>query len=216
MKEKTGEIFSIANDNKPITGCTISKEIYCDGMNYISHFSLACNTDISAEIYDYHKLMIVSEGSLEVYTGKNNIKLNRGQFTITPTNMPVGVRTDKSAVYTEISLRRCVMNNAVKTGEVFNLAGLVPYQEGKVINMDIFHNDKMKFVVMSFDNGTGLAEHSAPGEALIFAIEGQGIIGYEGEEYVIKAGENFKFEKNGKHYVKANGKFKMALLLILE
>ena len=31
----------------------------------------------------------------------------------------------------------------------------------------------------------------------------------------IKAGENFKFAKNGKHYVKADEKFKMALLLTL-
>ena len=43
-----------------------------------------------------------------------------------------------------------------------------------------------------------------PGEALIFALDGQGIIGYEGKEYRIKAGENFKFAKNGRHSVKAD------------
>ena len=108
------------------------------------------------------------------------------------------------------------MNDALKAGEVFKLGALVPYQDGKIINMDIASNDKMKFVVMSFDEGTGLAEHAAPGEALIFALDGEGIIGYEGKEYAIKAGENFKFAKLGKHYVKANGKFKMALLLTLD
>ena len=108
------------------------------------------------------------------------------------------------------------MNNALKAGEVFNLGELVPYQDGKIVNMDISSNDKMKFVVMSFDEGTGLAEHAAPGEALIFALDGEGIIGYEGKEHTINAGENFKFAKNGKHYVKANSKFKMALLLTLE
>ena len=69
---------------------------------------------------------------------------------------------------------------------------------------------------MAFDEGTGLSEHAAPGEALIFALDGQGIIGYEGKEHAIKAGENFKFAKNGKHFVRANSKFKMALLLTLE
>ena len=108
------------------------------------------------------------------------------------------------------------MNNAVKPGEGFKLADLLPYQDGKIVNMDIAHNDKMKFVVMSFDEGTGLAEHAAPGDALIFALEGQGIIGYEGSEHKIKAGENFRFAKNGKHYVKADGRFKMALLITLE
>ena len=38
---------------------------------------------------------------------------------------------------------------------------------------------------------------------------------YEGKEYPIKAGENFKFAKGGMHSVKAAGNFKMALLLTL-
>ena len=28
MKEKTGEIFSISNDNPTVKGCTVSKTIY--------------------------------------------------------------------------------------------------------------------------------------------------------------------------------------------
>ena len=108
------------------------------------------------------------------------------------------------------------MNNALKAGEVFKLSEPVPYQDGKIVNMDVASNDKMKFVIMSFDSGTGLAEHAAPGEALIFALDGEGIIGYEGKEHILKAGENFKFAKNGKHYVKAEGRFKMALLMTLE
>lgn len=108
------------------------------------------------------------------------------------------------------------MNEAIKAGEVFRLAELVPYAEGKIVNMDIVHNDKMKFVVMAFDEGTGLAEHATPGEALIFALDGESVIGYEGKEYPIKAGENFCFARAGLHSVKAAGRFKMALLLMLE
>ena len=108
------------------------------------------------------------------------------------------------------------MNHAVKIGEVFKLAELLPYQDGKIINMDVVHNDKMKFVVMSFDAGTGLSEHAAPGEALILALDGEGVIGYEGKEHTIHAGENFVFAKGGAHWVKAPKRFKMALLLTLE
>ena len=56
MKEKVGEVFSIAKENSPVPGCTISKEVH-SGENYITYFSLARNTDISAEIYPYHKLL---------------------------------------------------------------------------------------------------------------------------------------------------------------
>lgn len=216
MNEKTGAVFSIAKDNQPVAGCTISKEVYANGQDYISYFSLAQDTDISAEIYGYHKLLILHEGSMEVYTNKQVWTLNEGEAILTPTEIPVGMKTDTKAIYTEISIRRNTMNNAVKAGEVFKLAKLVPYQEGKIINMDVAHNKKMKFVIMSFDEGTGLAEHAAPGEALIFALDGKGVIGYEGKAHPIQAGENFKFAAGGKHWVKADGKFKMALLMTLE
>lgn len=57
-------------------------------------------------------------------------------------------------------------------------------------------------------------ELAAPGEALVTALDGEAVIGYEGKEYSIHAGENFKFDKDGRHYVKAAKKFKMALLLV--
>jgi hypothetical protein len=108
------------------------------------------------------------------------------------------------------------MNSAVKAGEVMKLKDLISYEEGSIANLDIASNSSMKFVLMSFDEGTGLQPHCAPGNAIIFALEGKAVIGYEGKDYPIEAGENFRFEKNGLHSVTADGKFKMALLLVLE
>ena len=108
------------------------------------------------------------------------------------------------------------MNANIHAGEVFKLSELIPYGDGKIVNMDLIHNEKMKFVLMAFDAGTGLSEHAAPGEAMVFALDGEGIIGYEGKEHTLHAGETFCFAKGGKHFVKAAGRFKMALLLALE
>ena len=217
MKEKTGEVFSIAKDNAPVPGCTISKEIY-GGENAMTYFSLAKNTDISAEIFPSYKMLIVADGSVVVY-GNDGFwqKLKSGDSILTLADTPMGMRTDEGAVYTELLVRKeDSMNEIIKAGEVFKLAELVPYAEGKIVNMDVVHNDKMKFVLMAFDAGTGLSEHAAPGEALIFALDGEGVIGYEGKDHPIKAGENFHFAKAGLHSVKATKKFKMALLLTLE
>lgn len=217
MKEKTGEVFSIAKDNAPVPGCTISKEIY-GGENAMTYFSLAKNTDISAEIFPSYKMLIVADGSVVVY-GNDGFwqKLRSGDSILTLADTPMGMRTDEGAVYTELLVRKeNSMNEIIKAGEVFKLAELVPYAEGKIVNMDVVHNDKMKFVLMAFDAGTGLSEHAAPGEALIFALDGEGVIGYEGKDHPIKAGENFHFAKAGLHSVKATKKFKMALLLTLE
>ncbi len=217
MNEKIGEVFSIARDNEPLAGCTVSKAVHI-GENDIIYFSMAKDTDISAEIYPCHKLLIVAQGSMEIY-GKKGLerRLEEGECILTMNDIPVGMKTSQGAVYTEISIRReDKMNSIVKAGEVFKLADLLPYAEGKIVNMDVVHNDKMKFVLMSFDEGCALSEHAAPGEALVFILDGEGVINYEGKDHAIKAGENFHFAKAGLHSVRATKKFKMALLLTLE
>ena len=218
MKEKTGQIFSITKDNPTVAGCTVSKSIYSESGYDFTYFSLAEYTDISAETYEYPKICIVNSGKMEVYTSDNEVwKLSTDETIVLPMGKPVGMRTETGCIYTEIAIRKeSNMNKVLETGKVLKLADLLPYQKDRIVNMDLINDEKLKFVIMSFDEGTGLSEHSAPGEALIFALDGNGIIGYEGQEHKIKAGENFKFAKNGKHYVKANGKFKMALLLTLE
>ena len=79
------------------------------------------------------------------------------------------------------------MNNIIKAGQPTELKELISYEEGSIANLDIAHADNMKFVLMAFDEGTGL-----------------------------NAGESFRFDKNGLHSVTAQGKFKMSLLLVIE
>ncbi len=222
MKEQAGRIIDIVNENRPVPGCTISKQIYHESDLGISIFSLASGTSISAENYEYHKLWMVYDGEMdvEIIDSGRNAKiyktLSQGYCIITPTNVSVGVKANIDSTYIEIELgKERKMNEILKAGNVFKLGELIPYQEGKIVNMDLINNENLKFVIMSFDEGTGLSEHAAPGEALVFALDGEAVIGYEGENYRIKAGETFKFDKLGKHSVSANGKFKMGLLLLL-
>ena len=218
MKEQAGKIIDFAAENRPVAGCTISKQIYRENGTGISVFSLASGTSISAERYEYHKLWTVYEGEIEVFTADGTQKLlSKGESILTPLYVSVGVKAKKDSIYQEVEFRKeSIMNEIIKAGEVFHLAGLLPYQEGKIVNMDLVHNEKMKFVVMSFDAGTGLSEHAAPGEALVFALDGEAVIGYEGKEYPIHAGETFKFDKFGKHSITATKQFKMALLLVFD
>lgn len=204
--------FSLAAENPPVPGCTVSGEI----IPGVLIFSLAEKTDISPESYPVRNLWLAAQGQMRVLTDGNR-SFKAGDLYVTPIGVPVGIWAETDSVYTEIQLRKETdMSSVLKDGEVFALKELVPYQEGKIVNMDLISDPKMKFVLMAFDGGTGLAEHAAPGEALIFALDGNGVIGYEGKEYPIHAGENFKFAKNGTHSVRADGRFKMALLLTLD
>lgn len=254
IKEHAGAIFSIAQTDRPIPGCTVSRLIYQSPEYNISHFSLAEGTSISPESYRYPILWICLDGDLEPITSGGETActakgvraadnstgskeaaagvpaapvgedsrplrpaLHPGDAFLTPVNRPIGSATQKGCVYTAIHLKEdTTMNKTIHAGEIFALKDLLPYQDGKIINMDLIDDPKLKLVVMSFDAGTGLPEHAAPGEALIFALDGEAVIGYEGKQYPIHAGENFKFDKGGAHSVTANKRFKMALLLTLE
>ena len=92
-EEKTvGEVFSIGKENPPIPGCTVSKAF--GGDKGIIFFSLAKHTDISAEIYPYHKLLIVAEGSVEVYGSDGFMQMLRaGECILTWADVPVGMQT---------------------------------------------------------------------------------------------------------------------------
>ena len=102
------------------------------------------------------------------------------------------------------------------TPEFYDCTTLYLGGEGSIANLDLAHTDNMKFVLMAFDEGTGLTPHRAPGNAILTALEGKAIIGYEGQDYELTAGQSFRFDKNGLHSVTAQGKFKMSLLLVLE
>ena len=175
---RAGEIFTIAAENPPVPGCTVSAKL----TDEIYHFALAAGTDISAELYPYPKLIVMADGKMEVCTASGERwNMQTKDCVITPCGIPVGMRSETGAVYTEICLRRNTdMNEIIKAGEVFKLSDLLPYQDGRIVNMDLINEPKLKFVLMSFAEGTGLSEHAAPGEALIFALDGEGIIGYEG------------------------------------
>ena len=109
-----------------------------------------------------------------------------------------------------------------KTGQIFSITKDNPTVAGCTVSKSIYSAKGYDFTYFSLAECTDISAETYEYpkicivEALIFALDGNGIIGYEGQEHKIKAGENFKFAKNGKHYVKADGKFKMALLLTLE
>ena len=159
----------------------------------ITYFRLGTGTDISKESYDCPVLYIGTDGF-----GGFNLNEN-----------------DTEQMSEEILLEKEInMNSVLKAGEVTKLKNLLDYEKGSITNLDLIGQDNLKFMIMAFDEGCYLSEHRAPGEAIVFALEGKGIINYEGKDYEVNEGDNFKFDKNALHSVKAVGRFKMALLLV--
>jgi quercetin dioxygenase-like cupin family protein len=212
-------VFTVAGVRPARDGMTISRDAGLGSENTVTFFALGAGTSISRERYDMTSMYIGALGEAVFLTGDDAGRQSflDGDMLIVPGGTLCGVESGSGAVYTEIIIKKEInMNNLVKAGEVMKLKNLIQYEEGSISNIDIVSNPTMKFVLMAFDEGTGLQPHRAPGNAIIFALEGKAVIGYEGKDYTISAGENFRFEKNGLHSVTAAGKFKMALLLVIE
>lgn len=143
-------------------GMTISRSA---GVRGVTWFSLGAGTDISRESYDVPTLYLCAEGRGEFLLGGDaqNVPLLPDELLIVPGKTLCGVNSPEGVIYTEIiAEREIIMNNAIHAGEALKLADLIAYEEGSITNMDVVHNDKMKFVLMAFDKGTGLSAHRAP------------------------------------------------------
>ena len=189
------------------------------GKTKVHFFSLGSGTDISPEAYDQPVLYIGAAGEGVFSIGEQSMEPGAGECVFVPAGILCGIKAaDRTGfIYTEILMdKETNMNNILKSAEVFKLKDLIDYEKGSIANMDLASGQGMKFMILSFDDGCALSEHRAPGNALLFALEGKAVIGYEGKQYQIQAGENFRFDKNGLHSVTAVGRFKMALLLIIE
>ena len=106
------------------------------------------------------------------------------------------------------------MNLSLKGGDVATLKELIDYEEKTVAKREILSNDAMKFILMAFDGDEKLSPHRAPADAVLTVLEGEAKVNYEGEDHELKAGDLIYFEEGGLHFVEAQGKMKMALMLM--
>lgn len=94
------------------------------------------------------------------------------------------------------------------------LADLAGYQEHSIVSREIIKKTTGTVTVFAFDAGEGLSEHTAPFDALVYALEGRGEIMIAGTLHQLREGEMIIMPAHRPHAVKAAERFKMLLVLI--
>lgn len=175
-------------------------------------FGLAKGTDISEELYDNRSLYINLDGSIRI----GDHKLSTEQAIFSGSSNSYAIYADEDSYLLEISYNKKedTMLKLENMGQIFSLKDVITYLDGGISNYDVFSRDDLKIVLMAFDAGEGLTPHTAPGDALIFALEGEADMEVGDESHRIKAGEQIVFPKGVRHNVTAVTKFKMALILV--
>ncbi len=102
----------------------------------------------------------------------------------------------------------------MSAGEVLDLAGLVSYAEGSIVSRTLVENKAGTITLFAFDAGQSLSEHTAPFDALVHVLDGEGEFTVGGKASGVGAGQALLMPANVPHAVKAEERFKMLLTML--
>ncbi len=106
------------------------------------------------------------------------------------------------------------MNATDLKNRTLDLRRLVEYGAGAVVSRTLVDTPAGTLTVFAFDEGQGLSEHTAPYDATILVIEGEGEFTVGGVVHKVRTGELLIMPANVPHSVRARQRFKMLLIMI--
>ncbi len=103
----------------------------------------------------------------------------------------------------------------IEFSKVHHLSSLINFDQGRVNSKTLVNRDNLSLTLFAFDKGEGLSTHSAPGDAMVVALEGSvDIVIGENPQITLKAGETVVMPADIPHALSAPEPFKMLLILV--
>lgn len=96
----------------------------------------------------------------------------------------------------------------------FHFKDLMNCQEGSIVSRTIVDKPEGTVTVFAFDQGQNLSEHTAPFDALVQVIDGQGTVTINGIDHTVPTNGAILMPAHIPHAVRADMRFKMILTLI--
>ncbi|MDR3561599.1 MAG: cupin domain-containing protein [Negativicutes bacterium] len=98
--------------------------------------------------------------------------------------------------------------------QALDFAGLVDYQPGKIVSLTLVQNDALSMTLFAFAQGEGVSTHSAPGDAMVYVLDGRAEITVGETPIQAGAGQAVVMPADIPHGVEAVENFKMLLILV--
>ncbi len=102
----------------------------------------------------------------------------------------------------------------IQDSQVLDLIKLVEYGQGAIVSRTLVENDAGTVTLFAFDADQGLSEHTAPFDALVQVVNGQGEFIIGGKSHQVGEGQLILMPANVPHAVRANRRFKMMLTML--
>lgn len=141
--------------------------------------------------------------------------ISAGEVYIIPEETDVTISATKPVKYASILLP--MEGELIKNIDVSTKMAakeMVEYRPGQVVNLTLVKRDNLNLSVIAIDEGEGLNSHTAPGDAFVVALDGEGEIVIGGKQFRLKEGDSIVMPKGVPHSVKGVTRFKMLLILV--
>lgn len=102
----------------------------------------------------------------------------------------------------------------IEPSTVISLSEQVQYLPGQVVSKTLAQNNYHSLTLFAFDQGEEISSHDSEGDAMVLALDGEGQITIDGENYILKTGKSIIMPAQVPHSVVATKRFKMMLLVI--
>jgi quercetin dioxygenase-like cupin family protein len=106
------------------------------------------------------------------------------------------------------------MEKSIFESGKFRFNECVEYSTDGIVSKRVLDRNVGNVTLFAFDKGQRLSEHSAPFDAMLQVVEGNGEVVIDKVPYQLGAGETIIMPANIPHAVNAVEKFKMVLTMI--
>lgn len=106
------------------------------------------------------------------------------------------------------------MAGLVQHDTVFSPASLVEYAAGGVVSVQLTKNEAGNVTLFAFDAEQALSEHTAPFDAIVQVLDGEGVFTVGGTPHTVRTGEMIIMPAGTPHAVRAVTPMKMMLTMI--
>ncbi len=104
--------------------------------------------------------------------------------------------------------------STMPASRVVDLAKLVTYGDGAIVSRTLLESKAGTVTLFAFDGGQSLSEHTAPFDALVHILSGEGEFVVGGKAHCAGAGQALIMPAHVPHAVKAARRFKMLLTML--
>lgn len=102
----------------------------------------------------------------------------------------------------------------VEFSAALELVNLVEYKAGQIVSRTFVQNEGMSMTLFAFAAGEGVSTHSAPGDAMVYILDGEAEITIADKKTTAQKGQVVVMPANIPHGVDAAQDFKMLLIVV--